>query len=104
MTEDGPLQPGVEGPHPGVDPRDPRPPTPDPEADDPDLVPLTALLADQRSPAIPVTGVSTLGPGTDRAGRQAVAGSELLLQGGVAHGLLPERHLDLLQDHAVLTA
>ena len=104
VTEDGPLQPGVEGPDPGVDPRHPRPPAPDAEADDPDLEPLAGLLAYQGSPAISVTGVTTLGPGTHRAGRQAVPGTELLLQGRGAHRLLPQRHLDLLQDHAVLTA
>ena len=37
---------------PSVNPRDPTPPTPDTKADNSNLVPLTVLLADQRSPSV----------------------------------------------------
>ena len=87
---------------PGVDPRHPGPPTPDAEADDADLEPLAGLLTDERPAPVPVTGVPALRPGTHGGGGQAVARPELVLQGGVADRLLPQRHRDLLQHRAVL--
>ena len=104
VAEDGSLQPGVEVCHPGVHPRHTCPPTPDAEADNPQLVPLARLLADQGPPAVPVTRVTPLRPGTDGAGGETVAGPELVLQGRVTHRLLPQWHRDLLEDHTVVAA
>ena len=51
-----------------------------------------------------VAGVPALGAGADGRVRQVVGGPELRLEGEVARVVAPQRHLDLLQHHAVLAA